>query len=152
MIIGTDRLAKSGNPLSIFILQPLQKKCKGFFDGKGSEDMKICIDAGHGGHDPGAVAGSIQEKEIALSIAREVGSLLSASGADVYYTRKTEVCLFHWASGPKVQTEYKRICFYPFIAIPPILFLPTAWRRWSMGWMALVMRWAMKFLLIYRTG
>ena len=53
--------------------------------------MKICIDAGHGGHDPGAVAGSIQEKTIALSIAREVGSLLSASGADVYYTRKTDV-------------------------------------------------------------
>ena len=53
--------------------------------------MKICIDAGHGGHDPGAVAGSVQEKEIALSIAREVGSLLSASGADVYYTRKTDV-------------------------------------------------------------
>lgn len=53
--------------------------------------MKICIDAGHGGHDPGAVAGSVQEKEIALSIAREVGSLLSASGEDVYYTRKTDV-------------------------------------------------------------
>ena len=53
--------------------------------------MKICIDAGHGGHDPGAVAGSVQEKTIALSIARAVGNLLSSAGAEVSYTRKTDV-------------------------------------------------------------
>ena len=32
--------------------------------------MKICIDPGHGGKDPGAVSDGIREKDIALNIAR----------------------------------------------------------------------------------
>lgn len=50
----------------------------------------FCIDAGHGGHDPGAVnpyVSSYQEKLAALSIAKYVGNELISKGADVLFTR-----------------------------------------------------------------
>lgn len=54
--------------------------------------MKIMIDAGHGGHDPGAASGGLREKDITLRLALRIGGLLSAySGADVLYTRTTDV-------------------------------------------------------------
>lgn len=53
--------------------------------------MRICIDAGHGGRDPGAVNGNYYEKDAALDIALKLGKYLSLAGADVIYTRKTDV-------------------------------------------------------------
>ena len=52
--------------------------------------MKICIDAGHGGHDPGAVNGIYKEADIALQIALRLGSLLEKNGNEVVYTRKND--------------------------------------------------------------
>ena len=43
----------------------------------------IVIDAGHGGHDPGALGKTTKEKEIALSIALKVGNLVQKSLPDV---------------------------------------------------------------------
>ena len=52
--------------------------------------MKIvCIDAGHGGKDPGAVSGGVQEKDIALAVALKVGVLLT--GYEIVYTRDEDV-------------------------------------------------------------
>ena len=52
--------------------------------------MKIvCIDAGHGGKDPGAVSGGVQEKDIALAVALKIGALLT--GYEVVYTRDEDV-------------------------------------------------------------
>ncbi len=52
--------------------------------------MKIvCIDAGHGGKDPGAVSGGVQEKDIALTVALKVGALLK--DCEVIYTRTEDV-------------------------------------------------------------
>jgi N-acetylmuramoyl-L-alanine amidase len=43
----------------------------------GRRDLVVAIDAGHGGEDPGAIGpGRIQEKDVVLSIARELGRLL----------------------------------------------------------------------------
>lgn len=53
--------------------------------------MKICIDPGHGGKDPGAVNGKYYEKDAALDIALKLGKVLSLAGANVIYTRKTDV-------------------------------------------------------------
>ena len=50
---------------------------------------KICIDAGHGGKDPGAVSGGVQEKDIALAVALKIGALLT--GYEVVYTRDEDV-------------------------------------------------------------
>jgi len=48
---------------------------------------KIFIDPGHGGHDPGAVANSLRESEIALDVARELDLILKSEGLDVQLSR-----------------------------------------------------------------
>ncbi len=52
----------------------------------------VVIDAGHGGKDPGAVGKKSYEKNITLSLALKVGSLITANCPDVkvIYTRKTD--------------------------------------------------------------
>ena len=55
--------------------------------------QRVVIDAGHGGHDPGAVGSKSKEKDIALAIALKTGKLISENLKDVQviYTRKTDV-------------------------------------------------------------
>ena len=36
----------------------------------------ICIDAGHGGKDPGAISGKLREKDITLAIALKLGKMV----------------------------------------------------------------------------
>ena len=47
----------------------------------------IMIDAGHGGKDPGAMAGGITEHEFTLGMAKRLGAALQARGFTVLYTR-----------------------------------------------------------------
>jgi N-acetylmuramoyl-L-alanine amidase len=52
---------------------------------------KVVLDAGHGGHDPGAIGRSgLREKEINLDIARRVASLLRNEGVQVVLTRPSD--------------------------------------------------------------
>lgn len=51
----------------------------------------ICIDAGHGGKDPGAVGNGVIEKNVALKTALAVGELLKKQGFEVVYTRTSDV-------------------------------------------------------------
>jgi N-acetylmuramoyl-L-alanine amidase len=51
----------------------------------------ICLDAGHGGKDSGAVNGTKYEKTANLSIAKKVGAKLKAKGYEVRYTRTKDV-------------------------------------------------------------
>lgn len=53
----------------------------------------ICIDAGHGGADPGAVNGKYQEKNVALGIALKIGYKLTKKGHKVVFTRSTDKVL-----------------------------------------------------------
>jgi len=54
---------------------------------------RIALDAGHGGHDPGAIGrGGTQEKDITLAIVLKLEKLLRTElGADVVMTRDTDV-------------------------------------------------------------
>ena len=54
---------------------------------------KVVIDAGHGGKDPGCNGHSSREKEVALSIALDLGKKIKATYPDiqVIYTRETDV-------------------------------------------------------------
>ena len=53
--------------------------------------VSICIDAGHGGHDPGAVGPTgKREKDTALAVTLLLGSRLEAAGLQVFYTRKDD--------------------------------------------------------------
>lgn len=53
----------------------------------------IVIDAGHGGHDPGCLGSSSQEKHICLSVALKLGKLIKAyfPSVNVIYTRDKDV-------------------------------------------------------------
>ena len=53
----------------------------------------ICVDAGHGGSDPGAVNGKYHEKNAALGIALKIGDKLTQKGHKVVYTRSTDKVL-----------------------------------------------------------
>jgi N-acetylmuramoyl-L-alanine amidase len=50
----------------------------------------IVIDAGHGGHDSGAVASNKREKDVVLQIAKRVENALKKRGHPVYMTRKSD--------------------------------------------------------------
>ena len=57
-----------------------------------SSNFKVTLDAGHGGHDFGAVYNGHVEKNIALAVVLKVGKLLEAnSKVDVIYTKKTDI-------------------------------------------------------------
>lgn len=59
----------------------------------GGKKPIVVVDAGHGGHDPGAIGNGLREKDIALRAALELGKILASHGVDVRYTRKTDVYL-----------------------------------------------------------
>jgi N-acetylmuramoyl-L-alanine amidase len=54
---------------------------------------RICLDAGHGGHDPGAIGrGGTQEKDVTLAIVMKLEKLIRTElGADVVLTRDSDV-------------------------------------------------------------
>lgn len=57
------------------------------------KDFVVVIDAGHGGHDPGAVGKISKEKTINLNVALKLGNLIKNSCDDVkvVYTRSSDV-------------------------------------------------------------
>jgi N-acetylmuramoyl-L-alanine amidase len=52
---------------------------------------RIVLDAGHGGHDPGAHGNGINEAELTLDVAQRLQKLLDKAGVDVVMTRDTDV-------------------------------------------------------------
>jgi len=58
---------------------------------------KIVLDAGHGGHDPGARGNGLKEKDIVLDVVKRLGKLIeSRTDIEVIYTRKTDVFIPLW--------------------------------------------------------
>ena len=55
--------------------------------------IKVFIDAGHGGSDPGAVGNGLKEKNIVLNIATKLGALLNGRGISIKYSRTTDTYL-----------------------------------------------------------
>jgi N-acetylmuramoyl-L-alanine amidase len=52
---------------------------------------RIVVDAGHGGHDPGAIGPTrIREKDVTLAIARRLAGKLRAAGFEVVLTRSSD--------------------------------------------------------------
>lgn len=50
----------------------------------------VCLDAGHGGTDPGACGNALKEKDITLKMVAKVGKLLTEQGVSVVYTRQSD--------------------------------------------------------------
>jgi len=55
--------------------------------GPDRSDSLVVIDAGHGGHDSGAIAGGQQEKDLVLKITKKLKKELKRKGYRVYLTR-----------------------------------------------------------------
>ncbi len=55
--------------------------------------MRICIDPGHGGYDPGAIGNSLKEKDLNLNLSKMVAGRLMFYGVDVIMTRTTDADL-----------------------------------------------------------
>lgn len=56
-----------------------------------SRIRRVVVDAGHGGHDPGAIGRTgLREKDVNLDIARRLASLLRNRGVDAVMTRTTD--------------------------------------------------------------
>lgn len=66
---------------------------------------RICIDAGHGGSDPGAVNGKKHESTATLAIAKRVGAKLAAKGCTVKYTRSKDKAV-SLAQRCKISNEF----------------------------------------------
>ncbi len=66
-----------------------------FAQTKQKQVSKVVLDAGHGGHDPGAVGKKSKEKNIVLELALMTGKLIETHcpEVEVFYTRKTDVFL-----------------------------------------------------------
>ncbi|CAN5504975.1 hypothetical protein BH11ARM2_BH11ARM2_12180 [soil metagenome] len=73
----------NGSVISIQLLRPSL--------GGGLAGKVIVVDPGHGGHDSGAKGGDAREKELTLAIGKLLADELSAQGATVILTRKTDV-------------------------------------------------------------
>lgn len=72
----------------------------------------ICLDAGHGGHDPGAVGRKSKEKDIALDVVLKLGKKIEKElpGTKVVYTRTTDV--FHdLYARPAIANKHKADLF-----------------------------------------
>ncbi len=65
---------------------------------------KVCLDAGHGGYDPGAVGPSgLKEKDVTLDVVLRVGKYLQQAGIEVVYTRTSDQVL--WSASKDLQAR-----------------------------------------------
>jgi N-acetylmuramoyl-L-alanine amidase len=60
---------------------------------KGDGSIKVVLDAGHGGYDPGCQAAGYKEKDITLDVTKRVKLLLEKAGIKVYMTRNDDSTL-----------------------------------------------------------
>ncbi|SHF15774.1 N-acetylmuramoyl-L-alanine amidase, partial [Tissierella praeacuta DSM 18095] len=52
--------------------------------------VKVHIDFGHGGKDPGAVGNGLKEKDITLAVGLKIGEILKRHNVEVSYSRTTD--------------------------------------------------------------
>lgn len=75
--------------------------------------LKIVLDAGHGGSDPGAIGNGLKEKDVNLLLAMKTGANLEARGAKVLYTRATDIFIT-LEERAKIANRWKADFFFSF--------------------------------------
>lgn len=90
-------LSEMKNTITLFLLSAIipafAGSCGLYAQNKQVVELKtVVIDAGHGGHDPGATNGRTYEKNITLSVALMLGDMIKSSypSVKVIYTRSTD--------------------------------------------------------------
>lgn len=107
-------------------------KAKGAETDKNGDTICICVDAGHGGTDPGKVGvNNIEEKEINLQIAKKLRTSLEKQGFQVVMTRTGDADLSEaGADNTKVSDMRNRVAFIKKRKRPlPSVFIRTVIRR-----------------------
>lgn len=96
MVLGNNKRSMVRNIISIglfsfFLLLFTSSSPSSNFSRK-NQVKKVVIDAGHGGHDPGTRGRFSREKEIALKISLELGSIIEKhlKDVEVLYTRESD--------------------------------------------------------------
>ena len=72
--------------------------------------MKICIDPGHGGSDPGTTAAGIKEKDITLDISLYMKERMEMLGFEVIMTRTSDTTLRWHERAEFVKKSGARLC------------------------------------------
>ena len=94
-------------PVNLELLNPdIQQNNSREDSSANNSRLKVCLDAGHGGHDAGteSVLG-FTEKELNLSVALKAGKLLEEEGYEVIYTRDSDE-----AKGSNQKEDLKARC------------------------------------------
>jgi N-acetylmuramoyl-L-alanine amidase len=86
------RLAAILVPATLIVLLAGASAAKGK-PGSTTNARTVCVDAGHGGSDPGATYRGMQEKTLTLDIAKRLRSLLVSNGYSVVLTRTGDASL-----------------------------------------------------------
>ncbi|NCU17680.1 hypothetical protein GW534_07910 [Bacillus sp. P1(2020)] len=91
MKAGSEGLSKRLEAIEIKLVEkgkgPAVDSNKAFKLAPSKKTYSVYLDPGHGGSDPGAVAGGLKEADINLDIAKKVESLLKQRGYTVYMSR-----------------------------------------------------------------
>lgn len=72
--------------------------------------MKVCIDPGHGGKDPGAVGNGYYEKNLTLSVSLVLKKYLENNGIETVMTRESDVTLTDDLRIEKIKSSNADIC------------------------------------------
>ncbi|SHI77924.1 N-acetylmuramoyl-L-alanine amidase [Desulfosporosinus lacus] len=63
--------------------------------------MKVCIDPGHGGYDPGGIGNGLKEKDLTLDVCLKLKPLLEFNGISVILTRDGDYAPGHYENDQK---------------------------------------------------
>ena len=78
---------------------------------KTEERIRVLIDAGHGGEDPGKVSrDGTREKDLNLAIATKLGKYVKEQGMEVYYTRQKDEGLYSPETTNKKIYDMQKRC------------------------------------------
>jgi len=84
-LTGNAGIARSGN-----LASPLATTNGPILVPRAPTETVVVLDAGHGGNDPGAVRGDVQEKEVTLQIIAKLKKVLESKGARIVLTRSDD--------------------------------------------------------------
>lgn len=88
--VDQDEFVTRGHALSALWDLPQPAPGTALPAGKDDRNLRIAIDPGHGGHDPGAQVGAISEAAVMLGFAQELAELLTRAGFEVVSTRQDD--------------------------------------------------------------
>jgi N-acetylmuramoyl-L-alanine amidase len=84
-LTGNSGIARSGN-----LAFPVAASNGPILVPRAPSETVVVLDAGHGGNDPGAVRGDVQEKEVTLQIINKLKKVLESKGARIVLTRSDD--------------------------------------------------------------